>query len=87
MSDIFYRLATIRRLEKRIAELEAQQRWIPVEERLPEDWTMVLFTNGVIRGIGQFDKEGFYDYWCEHSFDKPVTHWMPLPDLPEVNNG
>lgn len=74
-------------LNRRIAELEAAQHWIPVEERLPEDWTMVLFTNGVIRGIGQFDKEGFYDYWCEHSFDKPVTHWMPLPNLPEVNNG
>ena len=71
-------------LQARIAELEAQQRWIPVGERLPEDWTMVLFTNGVTRGIGQFDKDGFYDYWYEYSFNKPVTHWMPLPNPPEV---
>ena len=71
-------------LRKRIAELEAAQRWIPVSERLPEDWTMVLFTNGVTRGIGQFDKDGFYDYWYEYSFNKPVTHWMPLPNPPEV---
>ena len=71
-------------LQARIAELEAQQRWIPVSERLPEDWTMVLFTNGVTRGIGQFDKDGFYDYWYEYSFNKPVTHWMPLPNPPEV---
>ena len=71
-------------LEEYIAELEAAQRWIPVSERLPEDWTMVLFTNGVTRGIGQFDKDGFYDYWYEYSFNKPVTHWMPLPNPPEV---
>ena len=71
-------------LQARIAELEQQQRWIPVSERLPEDWTMVLFTNGVTRGIGQFDKDGFYDYWYEYSFNKPVTHWMPLPNPPEV---
>ena len=70
-------------LQARIAELEAQQRWIPVGERLPEDWTMVLFTNGVTRGIGQFDKDGFYDYWYEYSFNKPVTHWMPLPEAPK----
>ena len=85
-------------LRARIAELEAESdqltarlcqerqddKWIPVSERLPEDWTMVLFTNGVTRGIGQFDKDGFYDYWYEYSFNKPVTHWMPLPNPPEV---
>ena len=38
MSDIFYRLATIRRLEKRIAELEKE---IQEYRCLCEDWALV----------------------------------------------
>jgi len=66
----------------RIAELEEERRWIPVDERLPDDSTMVLFTDGVTKGIGKFSEDGFYDYWYDGFFNKPVTHWMPLPESP-----
>jgi len=46
-------------LNKRIAELEAAQRWIPVSERLPEDDDEVLIS---------IDGEVFYCYYEEISW-------------------
>ena len=73
-------------LQSRIAELEAAQRWIPVSERLPEAYTRVLacsesgymevdyrFAEPIVDvGIAEF-----------YSLDN-VTHWIPLPARPEV---
>ena len=76
-------------LETYIAELEAAQRWIPVSERLPEIGVRVLFYNNFIKNI----HKGWYsgDEWVSeigvfYNGDKlkRITHWMPLPKFPEV---
>ena len=71
-------------LTARIAELEEKQRWIPVSERLPEDgkpvWVCTIWNeqhsgfliDGVWVGLFRDFREG------------EITHWMPLPKLPEV---
>ena len=55
------------------------QKWIPVTERLPEQWQNVLAfrTDGKIR----FDFIGSMGMWHEdyNYLNYPVTHWMPLP--------
>lgn len=67
--------------------------WIPVSERLPEPEKMVLLiVSGKIKNIsfvdaydlGEFDTdEGWIlEMWPEWK-DHKVTHWMPLPELPE----
>jgi hypothetical protein len=73
----------IHALHARIAELEEKQRWIPVSERLPDEGKPVwictiwneqhsgLFVNGYWTGLFRDFREG------------EVTHWMPLPELPE----
>ena len=73
-------------LRKRIAELEAAQRWIPVSERLPEDgkpvWVCTIWNeqhsgfliDGVWGGLFRDFREG------------EITHWLPLPVLPESPN-
>lgn len=70
----------------RIAELEAAQRWIPVSERLPEPYTRVLacIKSGYMEVDYMYSEPivdvGIADF---NSLDN-VTHWMPLPKLPEV---
>jgi hypothetical protein len=75
-------------LDMAIAALREQPRWISVEERLPEVGVTVL----------TLDKHGHicdrYMYRCSDGTalftakhlvsSKDVTHWMPMPGLPEV---
>ena len=83
-------------LKKEIEKLRAQlPRWIPVEERLPEYGVRVLATDMYEEDdcIGIWTRKEYPDdpedgCWIDdrgwwHAFDD-VTHWMPLPDRPEV---
>ena len=72
---------------KRLKELDEKQRWIPVTERLPDDFSENLCR--VIRPIpgGKYVRETKV-LWCD--YDKSwscegliVTHWMPLPEPPK----
>ena len=70
-------------------ELREKHQWIPVAERLPAEGMRVLAaTEGVFSGEAYLSCEGVWmrSYgvaWVSLA-DIPVTHWMPLPDVPEV---
>ena len=74
-------------LTARIAELEAAQRWIPVSERLPKENAPVLVLT-VLGGMfvdfihGKSVVTGNPDFYELDIED--VTHWMPIPEPPEV---
>ena len=72
-------------LKARIAELEEKQRWIPVGERLPNNWKPVLTID--MSESTRVPVPAFYDpetsRWSTHfPYDLWVTHWMPLPESP-----
>ena len=74
-------------LTARIAKLEAERRWIPVSEGLPKENAPVLVLT-VLGGMfvdfihGKSVVTGNPDFYELDVED--VTHWMPLPELPEV---
>lgn len=75
------------RAEDLIANGVTVQEWIPVTERLPEN-----IANRVLvvceRSNGVFYAHYEKPFWINLETDKPfistVTHWMPLPDPPEI---
>lgn len=78
-----------RKLQNRIASLElqlsearARLAWIPVGERLPEEFTPVLaFSKDNDKPVTAILAAGFW--WSNVDWALNVTHWMPLPSAPE----
>jgi len=84
-------------LSARIAELEAAQRWIPVGEQLPDPndghnvfvLTVEDLDDPRIYGVGYGSYYIGKDCLPSWSLDFDaygnfVTHWMPIPEPPEV---
>ena len=71
------------------AELREKQRWIAVEERLPEgDKDVIVYVPAFNNPkTASFIDVGYYypianSWMCKGIYDP--THWMPLPTPPEV---
>ena len=69
------------------AACELVPRWIPVSERLPEigAWCWVYTGSGPFPAIYDARSTNGWtngDTW--EDFDHAVTHWMKLPEPPEV---
>jgi len=62
-----------------ITGVEFAQRWIPVEEELPENFTTVIVKDGKenpIRSLALYEDNEFYpDFLLKHN---QVTHWRPI---------
>jgi hypothetical protein len=71
-----------------LKRLYAERRWIPVSERLPEDYDMVMLTDGDWVTFGCWSE--ISECWdvredAEANGPRPLdrfTHWMPLPEPP-----
>ena len=81
-------------LQKEIEKLRAQlPRWIPVAERLPEVWrndetaelvNYMIYSPDFGVDIGNYHAKA--KKWLCMALPCTVTHWMPLPEPPEVEN-
>ena len=62
-------------------------KWISVEERLPEDFKRVLVFDSMIglHFTHHDTNSGWYPV-MNQVFLNHITHWQPLPELPEENN-
>lgn len=57
--------------------------WIGVNDRLPECEAEVLICTRSKNGSRNIDKGYLIDGRWAHRGTAEVTHWMPLPELPE----
>ena len=58
--------------------------WISVRDRLPEEMANIIATDGMNVEVGFrscIDDPEYTDEWLDFHFI--VTHWIPLPELPE----
>ena len=65
-------------------------RWIPCSERLPEKYTEVLayspFWGKIV--VALWNGEYWLEQWTDDDLQSSeITHWMPLPEPPEVTQG
>lgn len=86
------------RVEAQAQEIEKLRgqmpRWIPVEERLPDyDDLVLVIASGKPKGNITLDEAVelatlYSDGWCLETWPEwtgaKVSHWMPLPEPPEV---
>lgn len=65
-------------------DVEPRKRWIPVTERLPEypGRFMCVYEDEEYGEVGYCIDWGRYDP-DDGWYVSGVTHWMPIPDLPE----
>lgn len=86
--------AAIERLAAENAALREKQRWIPVTERMPStipcnagteySEAVIVWTTGNKAMIAVWDGIDFIcptDFW--EAWGEEITHWMPLPEVPE----
>ena len=71
-----------------VAELEAERRWIPISERLPDIYSNVFTYSGTAdyqgtRRVLYYGKDKWYDEQGEFITHPNITYWMLLPELPE----
>ena len=81
--ELLVKQVEITALRAEIERLQAERRWIPVSEKLPEVGETVLIAYNISRKTyivrARMNKEGEFRFTKN---TKPVTHWMPLPESP-----
>lgn len=59
-------------------------KWINIGTSYPEYYVNVLLTDGKNIGLGYRAENERYTHWKSHQDLGWITHWMPLPALPEA---
>lgn len=80
LAEIERQAARAEAAERERDALRDRLRWIPVEERLPEDNEYVL---GAERHGCQCYTVWLYHHVLRELFVRAFSHWMPLPEPPE----
>jgi len=58
--------------------------WVKCSDRLPEDRIDVLVFNGKACSVSCYCFNNTHNWWSHNNeeYDYSITHWMPLPEVP-----
>lgn len=73
-----------RQVAENLPSVQPEQQWIPVEERLPEPWSLVLVTD-TCKNVSMCQMSWGNKNWYDEGenwmyFPDSVIAWMPLPE-------
>jgi hypothetical protein len=70
-------------LEKWKYDKEQEENWINVKDKLPEENTLCLITDGESPNIAAYNNGNFSEPWLITDLNfKIVTHWIEIPSPP-----
>lgn len=69
----------------KLPSVQSEQKWISVNEKLPENGDPVLVWNGCCSMVASYYAEDAEWYSLDDRFvsKRPVKYWMPLPQEPK----
>ena len=90
--EVLYQTGTAHLAADALALLKKQeQKWISVEDRLPEIRHAVLAYSPFHKNIWavSMHEDREWHYWIpstkkyDPDWEGPITHWMPMPEMPD----
>ena len=81
-NELVFRLRDFVQTELDINRIKSN-RWIPCSDRLPSDFSYVLCSGRDGMGILRYIGEKWLDENALAYSVNEITHWMPLPEIPE----
>lgn len=76
----------LRELVREYVDMRKKSGWISVKDRLPDDERRVLVSCRTKKGQQSVNLAYYWNgYWHGQGSMAGVTHWMPLPEPPEVD--
>jgi hypothetical protein len=81
-TEICHLLDEVEGMDNRVLRLKEAQRWVPVSERMPEKsgLCLAILDYKFCQCVEAITGDWFVNSMQIHN----VTHWMPLPEPPEV---
>ena len=68
----------------RLSNITKVTDWIPCSERMPDiDVEVLVYFDGYIYIDSLYYEKNLKEYWWQGNCRLP-THWIPLPEMPEV---
>lgn len=58
--------------------------WLPIDDAAKDGWTKFILSESLASHVAYWDGREWIDHKSNRPIDDQATHYMPIPDAPEV---